>query len=222
MFPLLNKEAQEVVIDQTHFPMKIGLLTALLLGTVLVAGAAYAAYQHFYGAKSYTQAHSPMASSFYALSATTLDGKPFSFESLRGKRVLIVNTASKCGFTPQYADLEKLYKEHGGEDFVILGFPCNDFGKQEPGSNEEIEGFCQKNYGVTFQMFDKVSVKGKEIHPVYQWLCSKALNGVADHEVGWNFHKFAVDASGNLVGSYRSGTSPMSEALVAFASGKKP
>lgn len=202
--------------------MKIGLLSVILVGTMLLAGAAYAAYQHFYGSNSYSQAPSPMATSFYTLTATTLDGKPFSFESLKGKRVLIVNTASKCGFTPQYADLEKLYQEHGGENFVILGFPCNDFGKQEPGSNEEIEGFCQKNYGVTFPMFDKVSVKGKEIHPVYQWLCSKEQNGVADHEVGWNFHKFTVDESGNLVGSYRSGTSPTSEALVAFASGKKP
>jgi glutathione peroxidase len=201
--------------------MKMGLFTLLTLGTLLLAGAAFAAYHKFFHAsRSYTSTPSAMAASFYDLEATTLDGKPFPFSSLRGKRVLIVNTASKCGFTPQYADLEKLHQLHGGKDFVILGFPSNDFGKQEPGTQDEIAEFCEKNYGVTFQMFDKVIVKGKDTHPVYQWLCQKALNGVADHEVGWNFHKFTVDGSGVLVGSYRSGVKPLSEELVRFAAGQ--
>jgi len=201
--------------------MKMGILFLLMLGALVVAGAAFATYhQFFHASRSYATPPSDMAASFYDLEATTLDGRPFSFESLRGKRVLIVNTASKCGFTPQYAELEELHQLHGGKEFVILGFPCNDFGKQEPGTQDEIAEFCQKNYGVTFQMFDKVNVKGKDAHPVYQWLCQKTLNGVADHEVGWNFHKFTVNASGALVGSHKSGVKPLSEDLVRFAAGQ--
>lgn len=158
--------------------------------------------------------------SFYDLQAQTLEGDNFSFESLRGKRVLIVNTASKCGFTPQYADLEALHEAHAGEDFVILGFPCNDFGRQEPGTAEEIAEFCSRNYGVSFQMMEKVHVKGDDQHSVYAWLTSKELNSVDDHKVGWNFHKFLVDEEGNLVASLRSGVGPDSEEIVRFASGQ--
>lgn len=157
--------------------------------------------------------------SFYDLEASTLEGAPFSFESLRGKRVLIVNTASKCGFTPQYAELEALHESHAGENFVILGFPCNDFGRQEPGSAEEIAEFCSRNYGVSFEMMEKVHVKGEDQHPVYAWLTSQELNGEDDHKVGWNFHKFLVDENGNLVASLRSGVGPGSEEIVRFASG---
>jgi glutathione peroxidase len=156
---------------------------------------------------------------FYELSATTLEGEPFSFESLRGKRVMIVNTASKCGFTPQYAELEALNQSHGGDDFVILGFPCNDFGNQEPGTAEEIATFCQRNYGVTFTMMEKVHVKGDDIHPVYNWLTSGELNGVEDHRVGWNFHKFLVNEEGQLVASLRSGVAPDSKEVIGFAAG---
>lgn len=157
--------------------------------------------------------------SFYDLQANTLEGESFDFESLKGKRVLIVNTASKCGFTPQYAELEALQQSHGGEDFVILGFPCNDFGNQEPGSAEEIASFCQRNYGVSFTMMEKVHVKGDDIHPVYAWLTQADLNGVDNHHVGWNFHKFLVDEKGQLVASLRSGTGPDSKEVVNFAAG---
>ena len=158
--------------------------------------------------------------SFYELSATTLEGKPFEFSQLKGKRVIIVNTASKCGYTPQYAELEALHKEWGGKGLVILGFPCNDFGRQEPGNAAEIGEFCQRNYGVSFTMMEKVSVKGDAQHPVYAWLCKADLNGVGDHEVKWNFHKFLINEKGQLVASLRSGVSPKDEAIVTFAQGK--
>ena len=159
----------------------------------------------------------PAMENFHDLSATTLEGAPYSFDQLKGKRVLIVNTASRCGFTPQYADLEQLNKEYGGDDFVILGFPCNQFGRQEPGSSGEIATFCEKNYGVSFQMMEKVDVKGADAHPVYQWLSEKARNGVEDHKVAWNFHKFLVDEEGRLVASLRSGVSPLDATVVDFA-----
>ena len=159
----------------------------------------------------------PAMENFHDLSATTLEGAPYSFDQLKGKRVLIVNTASRCGFTPQYADLEQLNKEYGGDDFVILGFPCNQFGRQEPGSSGEIATFCEKNYGVSFQMMEKVDVKGADAHPVYQWLSEKARNGVEDHKVAWNFHKFLVDEEGRLVASLRSGVSPLDATIVDFA-----
>jgi len=159
----------------------------------------------------------PAMENFHDLSATTLEGAPYSFDQLKGKRVLIVNTASRCGFTPQYADLEQLNKEYGGDDFVILGFPCNQFGRQEPGSSGEIATFCEKNYGVSFQMMEKVDVKGADAHPVYQWLSEKTRNGVEDHKVAWNFHKFLVDEEGRLVASLRSGVSPLDATIVDFA-----
>ncbi len=159
-------------------------------------------------------------SDFHNLSSTTLDGQPFSFQDLKGKKVLIVNTASRCGYTPQYKKLQELQVQHGGEEFVILGFPCNQFGRQEPGSAGEISDFCSKNFGVTFQMMSKVDVKGDNQDPVYSWLCNAAENGVGDHKVGWNFHKFLVDAEGNLVASLKSGEDPMGERIVNFATGK--
>ena len=154
---------------------------------------------------------------FHDLSAKTIDGATYDFAKLKGKRVLIVNTASRCGFTPQYADLEQLHKQFGDDDFVVLGFPCNQFGFQEPGSAGDIASFCEKNYGVSFQMMEKVDVKGSDAHPVYQWLCDKARNGVEDHKVAWNFHKFLVDEEGRLVASLRSGVGPLDDVIVDFA-----
>ena len=162
----------------------------------------------------------PSMASFYDLTAKNLDGELISFEAFKGKRVLIVNTASKCGYTPQYTDLEALHKTYGGDDFVVIGFPCNDFGRQEPGSAEEIASFCSKNYGVSFQMMEKVHVGGSEQHPVYSWLCSSSENGAADHKVGWNFHKFLIDENGQLVASLRSGVKPLDEQIVEFAQGQ--
>ena len=157
---------------------------------------------------------------FYSLSVNTLEGEAFDFEQLRGKRVLIVNTASRCGYTPQYEKLQTLYNQYGGEDFVILGFPCNQFGRQEPGSASEIGEFCSKNFGVTFQMMEKVEVKGDGQHPVYAWLCDANKNGVGDHKVAWNFHKFLVDGEGQLVASLKSGADPLGGEIMGFAAGK--
>lgn len=128
-----------------------------------------------------------------------INGKEFDFSTLKGKKVLIVNVASECGLTPQYENLEKLYKQFGGEKFVIIGFPCNDFGAQEPGSNEEIVAFCSKNYGVTFPLMDKISVNGDDKAPIYQWLTEKKNNGVEDTQVSWNFQKYLIDENGNYV-----------------------
>mgnify|MGYP006285399925 CR=1 FL=1 len=156
---------------------------------------------------------------FYDLKAETIDGEVFDFSDLKGKRVLIVNTASKCGYTPQYEGLQSLHEKYSGEKFVIIGFPSNDFGFQEPGSNEDIQEFCKKNFGVSFAMMAKTPVKGKDKHPVYAWLTSKDLNGVDDASVSWNFNKFLVDEDGNWVAHYGSSVEPMDDKITSFASG---
>jgi len=158
--------------------------------------------------------------SFYEFKATTLDGKPFDLSSLKGKKVLVVNTASKCGNTPQYAQLEELYKKYGGDKFTIIGFPANNFLYQEPGTNEQIREFCTTNYGVTFPMMSKISVKGKNQDPLYKWLTNKDENGVMDAPVKWNFQKFMIDEKGNLVGMVAPGTSPMTDKIVNWIEGK--
>lgn len=135
----------------------------------------------------------------YDFKVTDISGNTFDLASLKGKKVMIVNTASKCGLTPQYEQLETLYKKYKDQNFVIIGFPANDFMKQEPGTNEEIESFCQKNYGVTFPMMAKITVKGKEIHPLYKFLTTKSLNQLEDNDVQWNFQKYLVDENGKLV-----------------------
>jgi len=151
----------------------------------------------------------------YSFQVKTIDGKVFDLSTLKGKKVLIVNTASKCGFTPQYKELEELNKMYGNSPrFVIIGFPANNFKNQEPGTNEEIKAFCEKNYGVTFQMMEKISVKGADIHPLYKWLTTKKENGVMDAEVQWNFQKFLIDEKGNLVEMIPSKESPMSEKII--------
>ena len=138
------------------------------------------------------------SSDFYNFKVKTLEGKEFDFSTLRGKKVMIVNTASKCGNTPQYKNLEALYEKYMGE-LVIIGFPSNDFGSQEPGTASEIREFCSENYGVTFPMMAKVDVKGDNMCPVYKWLTSKSENGVMDSEVTWNFQKYLIDENGKLV-----------------------
>lgn len=125
----------------------------------------------------------------------------------KGKKVVLLNVASKCGFTPQYADWQKFHEQYG-KDIVVLGFPANNFGAQEPGSEEEIATFCQKNYGVTFQMFDKIDVVGKEQHPLYQWLSTKALNGWNDKAPTWNFCKYVVNEQGELTNFFASAVKP--------------
>ncbi len=183
----------------------------------ILAVLALASWTMFKGGTAYTPSKSN--SDFYSLSCKTIEGNDYDFNQLNGKRVLIVNTASECGFTPQYKGLQKLHEQYG-ESLTILGFPCNDFGSQESGSSEEINTFCSKNYGVSFQMMEKISIKGDAPHPVYVWLLSKSENRVADHTVRWNFHKFLIDENGSLVGSYKSGVNPTDNQIISFASGK--
>jgi len=136
--------------------------------------------------------------SFYDFKVKSLDGTDFDLSSLKGKKIIVVNTASKCGNTPQYKDLEEVYEKY--QDVVtIIGFPANNFMHQEPGSAEEIRKFCTENYGVTFPMMQKISVKGDDIDPLYKWLTSKKENGVMDSEVKWNFQKYLIDENGRLV-----------------------
>jgi len=152
--------------------------------------------------------------SFYDFKVQTIDGENFDLSTLKGKKVLVVNTASKCGFTPQYEDLQKLYEKYKSENFIIIGFPANNFMNQEPGSNQEIKQFCSENYGVTFPMMTKISVKGDDIHPLYQWLTEKGQNGVMDSKVKWNFQKYMIDEEGNLVDVASSRTNPLDEQII--------
>ncbi|MDD3568379.1 MAG: glutathione peroxidase [Bacteroidales bacterium] len=146
----------------------------------------------------------------------TISGEQFPLAKLKGKKVMVVNTASKCGLTPQYEILEKLYKQYKSDNFVIIGFPANNFLNQEPGTNDEIMEFCTQNYGVTFPMMSKVSVKGADIHPLYQWLTSKEENGVVDAKVTWNFQKFLIDEEGRVVKSIPPRENPDSEEIVSW------
>ncbi len=151
----------------------------------------------------------------YKFKVTSLDGGTIDFSAFKGKKILVVNTASKCGFTPQYAQLEELYKAHS-DKLVIVGFPANNFGSQEPGSNEDIKSFCTKNYGVTFPMAEKVSVKGDDIAPIYKWLTTKSENGVMDADIKWNFTKFLLDENGYLITKFDSKVTPLSEEILVY------
>ncbi|MCJ8163884.1 glutathione peroxidase [Pontibacter sp. E15-1] len=148
-----------------------------------------------------------MASEFYNFSATTLQGKETSLDTLEGKVVVVVNTASQCGFTPQYEGLEALYRKHKDDGLVILGFPCNQFGKQEPGGKQEIEEGCLINYGVSFPMFEKVEVNGANAHPLFKYL-KENLGGMLGSRIKWNFTKFVIDRHGKPVKRYAPVTKP--------------
>ncbi|WP_042142356.1 glutathione peroxidase [Paucisalibacillus sp. EB02] len=145
--------------------------------------------------------------SIYELSATTLQGDTKDLNDYNGYVLLIVNTASKCGFTPQYEGLQELYESYHDKGLEVLGFPCDQFGNQEPGTSEDIAGFCQKNYGVTFQMFEKIEVKGPNAHPLFTYL-TKEAKGFLTEEIKWNFTKFLVDQNGNVVKRYAPQTTP--------------
>ncbi len=134
----------------------------------------------------------------YQFKVTDLSGNEFDFATLKGKNIMIVNTASKCGLTPQYKDLEVIYQKYKSKNFVIIGFPANNFGKQEPGTDEEIGSFCEKNYGVTFPMMSKISVKGSDMNEVYKFLTQKSQNGLQDSDVEWNFQKYLLNENGEL------------------------
>ncbi|HMO34078.1 MAG TPA: glutathione peroxidase [Lacibacter sp.] len=157
--------------------------------------------------------HAPMKQqSIYDFKVESLEGGTIDFAAYKGKFILVVNTASKCGYTPQYKELEALYRKYSNK-LVVVGFPANNFGGQEPGSNAEIKEFCTQNYGVTFPMAAKVSVKGSDMHPLFQWLTSKEKNGVLDAEIRWNFGKFLINDKGTLVGYFPSGVKPLSEEI---------
>lgn len=145
----------------------------------------------------------------------SIDGKDVDFSQFKGKKVLIVNTASECGYTPQYADLEKLYQTYK-DKLVVFGFPANNFGSQEPGSNEEIKEFCKSKYNVTFPMFEKISVLGDDMAPIYKWLTGKDLNGWNEQQPKWNFNKYLLDEEGNLLKYYSSAVKPMSDEIVSM------
>ncbi len=156
-----------------------------------------------------------LSMTIYDFKVPSLDGGSIDFSAYKGKKILVVNTASKCGFTPQYAELQELYKKYEGK-LVIIGFPANNFAQQEPGSNKDIKEFCQKNYGVTFPMAEKVSVKGDDIHPLFKYLDEEAGKlGVKD-PIKWNFTKFLIDEKGKLVAVFDSKTKPMSDDITKY------
>ncbi len=160
------------------------------------------------------------AESIHEFKVTDIDGKSFDFAQLKGKKILVVNTASKCGYTDQYKDLEALYQKYKDRNFIIIGFPANNFMHQEPGTDADIKSFCTLTYQVSFPMMSKISVKGDDIAPIYAWLQSKKLNGVADAKVTWNFNKFLIDEQGHWVRSYGSSENPLSPAIQAWIEGK--
>lgn len=151
------------------------------------------------------------AQSIYDFNVRRIDGNEQKLDEYRGKVILIVNTASKCDFTKQFEDLQNLWQQHKEDDFVILGFPANNFMNQEPGSNEEIIEFCQINYGVDFPMFEKISVKGKDIHPLYEYLTSKESNPEFGGKISWNFNKFLISKEGKIIARFSSKTNPISK-----------
>ena len=156
----------------------------------------------------------------YQFKVKTLEGGDFDFSTLKGKKILIVNTASKCGLTPQYEQLQAIYDKYKNQNFVIVGFPANNFMSQEPGTSGEIAEFCQRNYGVTFPMMDKISVKGKDMHPMYQFLTQKSKNGLQDSEVEWNFQKYLINENGELAKVVGPRTLPTDAEITNWIEGK--
>lgn len=160
--------------------------------------------------------HAKNPVSFHDFVVKDIYGDEFYLAELKGSKVMVVNTASRCGLTPQYEELEQLYREYGGYGFVVIGFPANNFMNQEPGTNEEIITFCQENYGVSFPMMSKISVKGNDIAPLYAWLTQKELNGKMDSRISWNFQKYLVDETGQLVDVLSPRESPLSEKVTVW------
>lgn len=161
----------------------------------------------------FTPAKQSMPANIYDFKVPALTGGIIDFSQFKGKKILIVNTASECGNTPQYANLEAMSKKYAGK-LVIVGFPANDFGAQEPGSNEQISGFCKKNYGVTFPMAAKISVKGADMALIYHWLTEKEYNGYQNSTVTWNFQKYLINEQGHLIGVYDPGMMPDSQEII--------
>ena len=158
--------------------------------------------------------------SFYDFTVKTIDGNELSLLQFKGKKIMVVNVASQCGLTPQYEQLQKLYEKYKKDNFVIIAFPANNFKNQEPGTNKEIQEFCTSNYGVTFPLMEKISVRGEDIAPLYQWLTSKSENGKEDVQVSWNFQKFLIDENGNWIKTIDPRTSPMDDAIISWIESK--
>lgn len=193
-----------LVLSNKHNIMKILIVSLGLISVIAFLGRK--TLKNILGSKKEVykaSAKDNMKGSLYDFSMVTLDGKTINLDKYKGKKVILLNVASKCGFTPQYADWQKFHEKYG-DKVVVLGFPANDFLKQEPGSNEQIAEFCQKNYGVSFQMFEKIEVTGKGKHPLYQWLSQKDLNGWNDKEPSWNFCKYVVNENGQLTHFFAS------------------
>jgi len=182
--------------------------TALLVAAVVALALAAYSFRNYISPEKKAAMLAQTPKSFYELSYTDIEGNTVSMSQFKGKYVLCVNVASKCGHTPQYAKLQKLYDQHK-DKLVIIGFPCNQFLGQEPGSEKEISDFCEKNYGVTFPLASKIDVKGGNQHPVYTWLMNKAANGVSDDKVEWNFHKVLVSSEGVWLKAYSAGSDPL-------------
>ena len=163
--------------------------------------------------KPATMTTTETTSAFYDFKMKSLTGEMIDFASFKGKKVLLVNVASKCGYTPQYEDLQKLHEQYG-DKLVVLGFPANNFASQEPGTEEEIGAFCKRNYGVTFQLFSKISVKGDDQAPLYKWLSDKSQNGWNDQTPSWNFCKYLVNEKGELIKYFSAGVKPMGEEIL--------
>jgi glutathione peroxidase len=156
-----------------------------------------------------------MVQGIYDFKVNSLEGEEINLAKFKGKKILIVNTASQCGYTPQYADLEALHKKYGSK-VEVIGFPANNFGQQEPGTNNDIKEFCQKNYGVSFPVAEKISVKGADIHPLFQYLVAEAKKIGVEDPIKWNFSKFLIDENGKLVAVFPSKVNTMSEEILKF------
>lgn len=151
--------------------------------------------------------------SIHQFNITGINGETIDLSQFKGKKMLLVNTASECGFTSQYQQLQELY-DHSKDKLVVIGFPANNFGGQEPGANQKIKEFCELNYGVNFPLTEKIAVVGDDQHPIYEWLTQKQLNGVSDYEVKWNFHKFLIDESGQIIDDFPSAVSPLDDKIL--------
>ena len=182
------------------------LKTTLLVLAVIVIGIIVYAFS----GKKYSQNQPSLYD--YSFKINDLDGNPIDFSQFKGKKLLLVNTASKCGFTPQYEELQKLHETYGSK-VTVIGLPCNQFANQEPGTPEEIHEFCSLNYGVSFLMTEKIDVKGENQHPLYKWLTEEELNGLQSSSVKWNFQKYLLDENGRLIDVYYSATKPLSESI---------
>ncbi len=171
--------------------------------------------------KTTIEEETPVIKTIYDFKVTDIEDNEFDFSSLKGKKIMIVNTASECGLTPQYEQLQQVYEQYKDQNFTIIGFPANNFMSQEPGGNSEIATFCKKNYGVTFPMMSKISVKGEDMHPIYQYLTQKDQNGLEDSKVQWNFQKYLIDTNGKLVKVIQPKTLPNDPSIISWIEGKE-